>query len=361
MDRYLTAEVAGPFVFGMVAFVIIGMVDLVFTLVDLFINNGVPLLIVLKLLIFKIPAILVLFFPMAVLFTVLIALIRLIKDSELTVLRAGGVAVERIIAPVVVFSILISLLSYLTNERVVPWANRISDGLLKKIEIKKPSPDILADTFFKESDGRYFYIRRIDTQTNQMEHVVIYETGGNFPRVITAEKARWDGQTWALEQGVIHKYSPEGLLAYQGTFQKMTLHVEQALYNYYQSQKSPMEMTTRELKVKIQELKKSGVESDSLKVAYHMKFSMPLACFIFALVGLALVLLFITNPKELWGVIVAVLVALMSVGFYFFIMATCRSLARAGKLTPFLGAWGPNILYALAALLILILVRKRTA
>lgn len=103
MDRYLTAEVAGPFVFGMIAFVIIGMVDLVFTLVDLFINNGVPLLIVLKLLIFKIPAILVLFFPMAVLFTVLISLIRIIKDSELTVLRAGGIAVERVIVPIVFF------------------------------------------------------------------------------------------------------------------------------------------------------------------------------------------------------------------------------------------------------------------
>ncbi len=359
MDRYLTAEVTGPFVFGMFGCVIIGMVDIVFTLVDLFINNGVPLLIVLKLLIFKIPAIMVLFFPMAVLFTVLISLIRIIKDSELTVLRAGGIAVERVIAPIVFFSIMVSALSYITNEKVVPWANHISDGLLKKIEIKKPSPDILADTFFKESDGRYFYIRRIDTQTNVMEHVVIYETGGNFPRVITAKQARWDGQTWALENGIIHKYSPDGLISYQGKFQKMIIHVEQALYNYYQSQKTPMEMTTQELKAKIRTLKQSGIESDSLKVAYHLKYSMPLSCFIFALVGIALVLLFITNPKELWGVVVAVIVALLSVGFYFFVMATCRSLARAGKIAPLLGAWGPNIFYAIVAILILILVRKR--
>lgn len=360
MDRYLTAEVSGPFVFGLVGCVIIGMVDIVFTLVDLFINNGVPLLIVLKLLIFKIPAILVLFFPMTVLFAVLIALIRIIKDSELTVLRAGGIAVERIIAPIIFFSILISLLSYVTNEKVVPWANHISDNLLKKVEIKKPSPDILADTFFKESDGRYFYIRHIDTQTNIMDQVVIYETSGNFPRVITAKKARWDGQVWALEEGIIHKYNPDGLISYQGTFKKMLIHVDQALYNYYQSQKTPMEMTTQELKDKIRELKKSGVETDSLKVAYHMKFSMPLACFIFALVGIALVLLFITNPKELWGVIVAVVVALLSVGFYFFVMATFRSLARAGKIIPLLGAWGPNFVYAVAAVMLLFLVRKRS-
>jgi len=109
------------------------MVDLVFTLVDLFINNGVPLLIVLKLLIFKIPAIMVLFFPMAVLFTVLISLIRIIKDSELTVLRAGGIAVDRVIAPIIFFSIMVSALSYVTNEKIVPWANHISDELLKKV------------------------------------------------------------------------------------------------------------------------------------------------------------------------------------------------------------------------------------
>jgi lipopolysaccharide export LptBFGC system permease protein LptF len=194
-----------------------------------------------------------------------------------------------------------------------------------------------------------------------MENVVIYETGGQFPRVITAQKARWDGQNWALEQGVIHKYSPDGLISYQGKFQSMTIHVEQALYNYYQSQKSPLEMTTKELKEKIRDLKKSGVETDSLTVAYHMKFSMPLACLIFALVGIALVLAFITNPKELWGVIVAVLMALLSVGFYFFVMATFRSLARAGKIMPLLGAWGPNFIYGLVAIILLIVVRRRNS
>lgn len=359
LDRYILSEIAGPFLFGMLGFVIIGMVDVTFTLIDLFINNGVPLLIVLKLLIYKIPAIMVLFFPMATLFAVLITLVRLSKDSEITVMRAGGFSLLRIVIPVVLAGIIISGISFVANEKVVPWANQISDSLIQKAVLKKPSLDIIENTFFKESDSRYFYIKKIDQETNEMEHVVIYELTADFPRVITAQKASWNGKEWLLLAGVIHKYSKDGLIAYQGTFDKMIIHIEEEFYNYYKSQKTPMEMNTKELKDKIKNLKKGGVSSESLQVAYHMKYSIPFACLVFAVLGSAFVLLFIRNGKDLWGVIIAVLTALMSVGFYFFVMATFRSLGRGGYISPLLGAWGPNILYGTVAFSLVYVINKR--
>ncbi|NQY73397.1 MAG: LptF/LptG family permease, partial [Candidatus Margulisbacteria bacterium] len=88
LDRYIISQFMGPFLLAVGAFVIIGIVDILFVLVDSFINSGVSLFIVIRLLIYKIPAIMVLFFPMAVLFSVMLLLIRMAKDNEITIIRA---------------------------------------------------------------------------------------------------------------------------------------------------------------------------------------------------------------------------------------------------------------------------------
>ena len=141
-------EVAGPFFFGMIGFIIIGMVDLVFSLIDMFINNGIPFLIVMKILIYKIPAIMVLFYPMAVLFSTLIVLIRIAKDSEVTVLRAGGFSLGRIVAPIIIAGFLAFLLSYWTNEKLVPWANNISDEIAQQLQLTSKKGVIITKIAF---------------------------------------------------------------------------------------------------------------------------------------------------------------------------------------------------------------------
>ena len=359
IDRYIVSEIAAPFVLGLTGLVIIGMMDIVFSLVDLFINNGIPLPVVLRILVFKIPAIMVLFFPMAILFSTTIVLIRMIKDSELTVFRAGGVSLMRIIAPVVIAGLLASLLSYGNSELLAPWANTVSEELIDKVVMKKPVADVLENTFFKESDARYFYIRKIDKQTNQMDDVYIYEVTGAFPRVITAKRAQWDGREWLLQNGVVHKYAEDGSLSYQGNFAVMHINIDKGFYNYYKSQKSPMEMSSKELQEKIANLKQSGQSTGKMEVAYYMKYSQPLACLIFSLVGTALLLFFMGSGHDLWGVIVAVLLALLSVGFYIFLMAAFRALGNGGHLAPVWAAWAPNIIYGTLAIAI-IGIRNKT-
>lgn len=349
IDRYILSEVAGPFFFGVIGFVIIGMVDILFTLIDLFINSGIPLFVVLRLLIFKIPAIMVLFFPMATLFATMIVLIRMAKDSEITVLRAGGISMLRIVAPVIVAGLLVALLSFLVNERVVPWANHISDNLIRKAILKKPPPDIAQNTFFKESRDRYFYIRKVDTSKKIMEDIFIYEVTKNFPRLITAKTATWTGNQWQLKDGFVHKFDDEGFVNYEGKFKKMSMKIDRDVHTFFANEKTPREMSSKELKKKITGLEEGGVNTRSLAVDLHMKYSEPAASLAFALIGTAICIAFVRSSKDWWGVVGSVLLALLTVGFYFFVMATFRSLGRGGAIHPFLGAWGPNIIFIFIA------------
>lgn len=324
---------------------IIGIVDILFALVDLFVNSGVPFFVIFRLLLYKIPAIMVLFFPMAVLFAVMLLLVRMAKDNEVTILRASGLNTARILAPLLFLCLVTSALSYITNEQIVPWANRVSDTLIRKSIRKRPPPSVVNNVFFKEEGNRFFYIRKVDQKNSLMHDVLIFQRTSNYPRIMTAKKATWDEKTWTMMDGNIQEFDEFGNLDFSTRFEQTQIHVERSVQSFYTKKKTAKEMDSEELKEKIETLDKGGVNTRELQVDYYMKQSVPVTCFIFGLIGSAFCLKFVRSGKDWWGVIMAIIMSVLVVGFFFFLTALCRSLGKKGTFTPLLGAWMPNILY----------------
>lgn len=349
LDKYLFEQFLGPFFLAVGGFALIGIVDILFSLVDLVINSGVPVPVFLKLLLFKLPAIMVLFFPMAVLFSVMLLLIRMAKDNELTVLRTSGIGSARIILPILLLLMLTSLLSYTTNEYIVPWTNEQSELLIKKQSKTTPPPNIVDNIVFKDGEHRYFYIKKIDSKKGVMENILIFEETHTFPRFISAKSALWNGDTWRLLDGYIQETNADGVIEFLDHYEEMIINVSQSINSFYQRQKKPSEMDSNELQDRIQQLDKGGLNTRNLRIAYHMKRSLPVACFIFGIIGIAYSFTFVRTGKDWWGVIVAICISVLSVGFYFFMMALFRAIAKGGHLSPFLGAWLPNIIYGVIA------------
>ncbi|MBT5855707.1 YjgP/YjgQ family permease [bacterium] len=347
IDRYVFTQFLGPFILAIGGFVIIGIVDILFALVDMFVNSGVPLLVVMRLLLYKIPAIMVLFFPMAVLFAVMLLMVRMAKDNEITILRTSGLNLSRLLAPILLICALSAVLSYLTNERLVPWANQVSDTLIRRSFQKRPPPTIVDNVFFKESGDRFFYIRSVDSKKSIMKDILIFEKATVYPRITTAKKATWQHRTWTLFDGKIQEFGADGDLEFSSVFHHTKIHVDRDVQSFYTKRKTPKEMDSFELKEKITVLEKGGINTRSLEVEYHMKKSIPAACLIFGILGVGFCLRFVKSGKDWWGVIIAIVLVVLLVGFYFFLTALFRSLGKKGVIIPILGAWGPNIIYAI--------------
>jgi len=345
LDRYLFKQFTGPFLLAVGGFALIGIVDILFYLVELAILSGISFYTILRLLLYKLPAIMILFFPMAVLFSIMLLMVRMAKDNELTVLRTSGIHSGRIVIPLLLLTFCTALISYYTNEKVVPWTNETSDALIRKEIKKKPPPVIRENIVFKDSSDRFFYIKKVNTQTSTMEHILILEGTSYFPRITSAKKAFWNQLSWTLIDGYTQELSKEGTLEFLDDFDEMTINVEQNIETFYKRQKSAKEMDSKELKERISTLKKGGVSTRGLKVEYYMKTSVPMACFIFGLLGIAYCLSFVRSGKDWWGVIFSIVISVLSVGFYFFIMALFRALAKDAVITPLLGAWIPNMIY----------------
>ncbi len=341
LDRYLFAEMIGPFMIGVIGFILVMTVDLLFTMADLIINKGVPLMAVVRLLIYKLPSILVMTFPVSTLFGTAMALGRLSKDSEIVALRTSGVSLLRIAVPLLAVGVAVSLLSYFTNEKVVPKANFIASNIIQQIIYKRPLPEIERDVFFSDAHNRHYYARQIDMKTKMMEGIMVYEvTEEKFPRVILAEKGKFKGRLWELSDGVVHRYDDKGFLNYEAAFKYMKLNVSDDVMSFSKN-KTYQDMNSGELNGLIKVLDKGGVSTKGLKTELLMKYAVPATCFVFALIGIPFAL---PSPRagQTWGVVVTIVFM-----FTFYVFASVfRSLGKGGLVPPSIAAFTPQVSFA---------------
>lgn len=348
IDRYILREMLGPFFVGVIGFIMVLVVDLLFTMADLIINRGVPLWAVLKLMVYKLPSLLVMTFPVSTLFGTAMALGRFGKDNELTALRTSGISLFRISVPILLFGLLVSGFSFITNELIVPQANHVSSNIIRQIIYKQPLPDVKENVFFKDAQNRYFFASRVDAKNKRMDKVMVYElVPDGYPRVILAGSATFTGRIWELKDGVVHNYDEKGFLKYEATFTSMNINIADDVLNFSQ-QKEYEAMDRSELAGMIKVMGKGGADTKILLTELYLRYSIPLTCFVFALIGIPLS---ISSPRQgqTWGLIVTIVLM-----FTFYVFASVfRSLGRGGILVPSLAAFTPQITFVIIGLALL--------
>src|SRR6056297_2768014 len=141
MDKYIIKEVSFPFVLGVFIITVILIGNYFFQLTDLIIVKKVPVSLVSQLLVYKIPSVMVETFPIAILFATMTGIGRLNRENEITALRMGGVSVFRLIIPLLIVGITVSGLTFILNEKVVPWSNHQANNIIRETILKDAMPD----------------------------------------------------------------------------------------------------------------------------------------------------------------------------------------------------------------------------
>ncbi|ACL70510.1 YjgP/YjgQ family permease [Halothermothrix orenii] len=350
IDVYIIKEVLYPFLIGVSIIGVIMLSGLLRQLSDLIIIKKIPVAVVLKLLLYQLPEIIVQTFPIAILFATMSGMGRLNRENEFTALRMGGISLYRLILPLLILGIVISGMTYLLNEEIVPWTKHRAQNIIRKSVLKEVPPDIKENVFFKGPDGRLFYVGRFDKEDNIMKKIVVYTFKGDngYPLIVTANLGEVYKEKWVLKKGFIHRYNGEGHLTMETRFDVMEIKINTEVHNFFADQKTPDEMSREELKKEIDLFQNSGIDVHSLLVDYHLKLSMPLAALIFILIGTPLSLT--SKDSRSFSIIFTIVVVFL----YYFVMSLSRSFGRNGRLDPVLAAWLPNIIFSIIGITLLI-------
>lgn len=348
LDRFILAEMKGPFFFGVMAFTVLLVAgDLLFDLADLIIEKGVSLSVIARLFVYKLPSVVVMTLPMASLLSALLSFGKLSGDSELAALKASGIAFQRIVRPVLLASVAVAVGAILMNETVVPLTNRAAENVMR-YEVAKNRLSMVQDHVFlrEESEGdlkRVTYISRLKPREGLMEGVLVQEfEQGQMRRILSAEKGYWQDGQWWLEKGKVFDVDPSGQVALLFRFERQKLVLKLTPEQVRKASRKPEEMNAFELRERIELLQTEGADPNPLRIMFHLRLAVPWASVVLALVGASLG---VRPQRTSSGMGLGM--SVMIVFIYYVTMSFCKALGQSGMIAPLIAAWIPNLLFLL--------------
>lgn len=341
LDRYVLREFWWPFLGFVAAFTVILISGLLFELTDLILVKKVPWQAVVRMLLYRLPGLVVIALPVGTLFGVLLALGRLAKDSELTVIRGVGVPFYRISLWLIVAGVGVSLVTLVLSEQVVPWTNHEYEKIVRAVIFKDPVPSVQERVFFRDAHDNVFYVREVNSAAGTLHSVMIYQqTEGAFPRMITAEDGTFSENVWNLNNVITREIDEEGFVEREVRATNLAFPMLEGTEAFFGNQRTTDEMNRAELGEHIRLFQRSGIDVRPFLVDYHMKLALPFA---------SVVLSMFAAPLSLWGGRhgwVFGLGAAIGLAFvYYTLMALFRSLGANGVLPPLLAVWLGNGLF----------------
>ena len=212
LDRYILKAHLGPFAFGFFVTTGVLFTEVLKNFLDDFLAKGVAPWTIGEVLLLSLGHTLALSIPMAVLVATLLAFGQMAQDHELTALKAAGVSLHRVMAPVFVAGLVLCGGMLVFNNYVLPESNHRLAGLIHDIGRKRPTVNIEPGIFVNNFDGYKFIIGDKREDTDEILDVRVYaEVEGRSPDILVAPRGRLyfdeDGRTLNIVLRDGHAYS----------------------------------------------------------------------------------------------------------------------------------------------------------
>jgi LPS export ABC transporter permease LptG/LPS export ABC transporter permease LptF len=303
--------------------------------------------------------------PMAVLVGILLGLSRLASDSEITAMRASGMGALSFVR---IVSIVASIALALGLFNSLYLAPRAAAGLLRlgdSLKSSQASFEVQPRVFYENFRNYVLYIQDVQPAAGAAlwHHVFLADlTHPSTPHIITADRAvvvngapgTPDAQTIRLHlvDGGQHEISATNPNQYDiSTFASTDIPIQ----TEGQPDAHLGRADTPILALPLNELwRRANLDGTPEKISrvyrieFHKRFSYPFACLVLMLVGVPLGLSSKRGGKSTGFVLTILLVFV-----YYFLSSVGVAFAKNGRLSPFLGVWGANLIFAGAGIILL--------
>ena len=344
IGRHLVREFLAAFALSLAAFVVIYVTAEFFDRLDSFLRHDAASGAIVRYFVFKLPLVVTQVTPFAVLVGSLVGLGLLARQNEFVALRACGVSVWQLAAPLLGFAALISVCTFAWNETLVPYsAHRWHE--IENLEIKRRGPaSVFAgrEVWFHGRAG-FYNIDRVSPGKRMLLGLAVYQLDPDFrlTRLVEAESAVWDGARWQLVGARTLEFGPDGV--HEQPAAPSGFAIPETLEDFRAVSVEPEELSYGMLRRQIRDLRRKGIDTYESMVDLHLKLAYPAA---------SLIMMLLAVPLTAFGTRVTSFAASVGIGFavgfaYFFLVAFTRPLGQTGSLPPALAAWAANLIFAL--------------
>jgi LPS export ABC transporter permease LptG/LPS export ABC transporter permease LptF len=365
LDLYVTRRYIAVFTLAFVSLIGLFYIATFIDLADKLFRGSTTTATLLRFFYFQTPQYIYYIIPLAALLSTLVTIGVLTKNSELIIMRACGISLYRSAMPLVVFSVLLSGLLFELQERVLADSNREAkrlEGMIRGWPAQTFSGP-LSRRWIAGTNGDLYYYEYFDPRGNRFSRFSIFHPDANAWRLASLTFAgdvaygkEGGGLAWKAQSGW-HRDFAAGragaavpAVSYK-TFGEQALPLEPP--SYFKSDDPDADrMSYGELSDYVTQLQKSGYYTVPYQVQLQRKVAFPFVTLIMTMLAVPFA---VTTGRSgaLYGIGIGIVLAIV----YWTAQSVFGALGAAGLLSPTLAAWAPNILFAAAAVYMLLTVR----
>jgi LPS export ABC transporter permease LptG/LPS export ABC transporter permease LptF len=355
LTRYILGEILSYTLIGCAVFTFILFIRDLNHILEAVVRNSSTFGNIAEIFVFSLPNTFKVTIPMAVLVGILLGLSRLAADSEIIAMRASGLGVWYFVRVASIIAIGGTLLGLANSLFVTPRANRSILEMEQALATSQASFEIQPHVFYEDFRNAVLYVQQVrgGTGASNWDKVFMADLSdpGN-PIITTAESAT-----------VVSDSSQELLMRLRNGSRHETITGQPQQYNVSTFTQTDLPLTLGPqgethlgrldtaiyaLPMKALLTRTHGPDARRYVLELHTRFSYPAACLVLMLVGVPLGVISRRGGKSS-GLVFTVLLVLI----YYVLSYTGISLSRQGKLSPFLGVWMANLIFAFAGMFLL--------
>jgi lipopolysaccharide export system permease protein len=300
---------------------------------------------VMRLFLYSLPAVIALTIPMSCLLAALLGFGNMSANSELVALKSAGISFGRIVRPLVIAGVFVSLFAFALNETIVPMSQRAAANLMQYQIYRKAPPISKDDVFIRDrSDGslkRIVYINKVLPRSGEMKDIMVQEMeGGNVRRLISAPKGAWVDGKWWLMDGQVFEVQDDGMVEMLFRFDRQSLNLDTRPADIDADSADPDEMDLKELYLTMKSAAKQGNNAGRLAMMFYLRIALPWASVVLVIVGAA-----VGSRPQRSSSGMGLGLSVVIVFCYYVIMSLCKSLGEAGFMPGLVAEWIPNAVF----------------
>jgi lipopolysaccharide export system permease protein len=338
-------ELIVPFVIGTVSVALMFQANLLIAVFKTYSVSNLRLSAILQLVLYKTPFFLNMTLPVGIALATSLAMSRLVRESELTAMRAAGASILRIMLPISLFGVVVGIGNYFIAESVMPRSEHAATALANKLAALGGAPEFASNITLtvKDYTVKLGNVYRQPDGTLQLNDALLIESPQPYDeRVYQAKSGTYDGGLWTFPNASAWDFQDMRLTA----FKTKTLTIfEQINITDIYNQPAPTEETAGELLKTIKEAKTQRQNTAMLEVSYWERFSVPAACYVFAIVG-PVFAIWLGRGGGFAGVLLSLIMVLLYYNVY---VISTEILGRLSWVSPMVAAWLPDVLFLGAA------------
>ncbi len=349
LQRYLMQLFIPTFVVAMLFFILLLQLGELFAHIVEYLQNGANIKDVLLIMILYLPKCISYSVPLAILFAGSYTMGNLYVRNELTAIFSAGVSLGKFTLPMLIFGFLLSIGMIFFEDRIVIRfsfeKSQLSNRLLENEENLNSSDVIILSELGKIVYLADYYDASNKTLSNVS--VVRRNDGGNISMIVKSDYAVWEQDHWIMNNVSVYSFDEKNKVIHTLSF-PADLVLSEPPESFQKNLNSVDEMTIKNAKVFITNLKKNGLPYYEELSKYYRRFSFPFTIFIVLFFSISLGGKFKKNI-----LLMSILFSLGIATIFYITEMMTMMFAKWEYISPLAGAWTPIFLFFVISVFLL--------